>query len=80
MNLIQFTKDNGGRGVGVVDGAKAHVVKGADSVYRLALRAAADGVKLKTLIAKVDRTKTVWFVLQMDEPARGSGVSASTRS
>jgi hypothetical protein len=47
MNVIQFTKDNGGRAVGAIDKGKAHVVKGADSVYRLALKAAADGVKLK---------------------------------
>jgi hypothetical protein len=51
MNLIQFTKDNGGRAVGVIDKGKAHVLKGADSVYKLALKAAADGVKLKSLIA-----------------------------
>jgi hypothetical protein len=51
MNLIQFTKDNGGRAVGVIDKGKAHMLKGADSVYKLALKAAADGVKLKTLIA-----------------------------
>ena len=51
MNLIQFTKDNGGRAVGAIDKGKAHVVKGADSVYRLALKAAADGVKLKALVA-----------------------------
>ena len=50
MNLIQFTKDNGGRAVGAIDKGKAHVVKGADSVYRLALKAAADGVKLKALV------------------------------
>jgi len=51
MNLIQFTKDNGGRAVGVIDKGTAHVLKGADSVYKLALKAAADGVKLKSLIA-----------------------------
>ena len=51
MNLIQFTKDNGGRAVGVIDKGEARVLKGADSVYKLALKAAADGVKLKSLIA-----------------------------
>jgi hypothetical protein len=50
MNLIQFTKENGRRAVGVIDKGEAHVVKGADSVYKLALKAAADGVKLKKLI------------------------------
>jgi hypothetical protein len=50
MNLIQFTKENGSRAVGVIDKGSAHIVKGADSVYKLALRAAADGVKLKKLI------------------------------
>ena len=50
MNLIQFTKENGGRAVGAIDKGEAHVVKGADSVYKLALKAAADGVKLKKLI------------------------------
>ena len=38
MNLIQFTKDNGKRAVGVIDKGEARVVKGADSVYRLALK------------------------------------------
>jgi hypothetical protein len=50
MNLIQFTKENGRRAVGVIDKGEAYVVKGADSVYKLALKAAADGVKLKKLI------------------------------
>ena len=50
MHLIQFTRENGKRAVGVVEDGAAHIVKGADSVYKLALRAAADGVKLKKLI------------------------------
>jgi len=59
MNLIQFTKDNGGRAVGVIDKGKAHVLKGADSVYKLALKAASDGVKLKSLIADKGLGKTI---------------------
>ncbi|HVY51032.1 MAG TPA: AraD1 family protein [Devosia sp.] len=51
MNLIQFTKENGARAVGVIERGEAHLLKGADSVYRLALKAAADGVKLKRAIA-----------------------------
>src|SRR5689334_13400374 len=59
MNLIQFTKENGGRAVGVIDSGKAHVVKGADSVYKLALKAAADGVKLKKLIGEKGLGKAI---------------------
>ena len=51
MNLIQFTKNNGKRAVGVIDKGEAHIVKGADSVYRLALKAADEGRKLKSVIA-----------------------------
>ena len=51
MNLIQFTKENGGRAVGAIDKGEARIVKGADSVYKLALKAAADGIRLKKLIA-----------------------------
>ena len=50
MNLIQFIKSDGKRAVGAIDGSKAHIVKGATSVYALALKAAADGVKLKSLV------------------------------
>ena len=51
MNLIQFIKSDGKRAVGAIAGDKAHVVRGATSVYALALKAAADGVKLKSLVA-----------------------------
>ena len=52
--------------VGAIDKGKAHVVKGADSVYRLALKAAADGVKLKALVGDkglgraIDRQFDAW--------------------
>jgi hypothetical protein len=59
MNLIQFTKDNGKRAVGVVDGGKAHVVSGATSVYKLASEAADRKVKLKTLIKELGLDKAV---------------------
>src|SRR5882757_4521028 len=59
MNLIQFTKDNGKRAVGVVDGGKAHVVSGATSVYKLASQAADRKVKLKTLIKELGLGKAV---------------------
>lgn len=51
MNLIQFIKSDGKRAVGAIEGKQAHIVKGATSVYALALKAAADGVKLKALVA-----------------------------
>jgi hypothetical protein len=51
MNLIQFIKSDGKRAVGAIEGGKAHVVKNATSVYALALKAAADGIKLKKLVA-----------------------------
>jgi hypothetical protein len=50
MNLIQFTKADGKRAVGAIDGGEAHIVKGATSVYALALKAASNGVKLKALV------------------------------
>ena len=50
MNLIQFTKPDGKRAVGVVEGGEAHVLKGTKSVYALAMDAAADKKKLKSLI------------------------------
>src|SRR4051812_21024600 len=50
MNLIQFTKDNGARGVAAVESGAAHVVKGAKSVYALALDAANGKTKLKALV------------------------------
>ena len=50
MNLIQFTKENGTRAVGVVDGGTAHIVKGAKSVYALAMEAAERKGKLKSII------------------------------
>lgn len=50
MNLIQYLKSDGKRAVGAIEGGKAHVVRGATSVYALALKAAADGVKLKALV------------------------------
>ena len=50
MNLIQFTKSDGKRAVGAIEGGKAHTVRGATSVYALALKAAASGVKLRKLI------------------------------
>ena len=51
MNLIQFIKSDGKRAVGAIEGGEAHIVKGATSVYALARKAAADGVKLKALVA-----------------------------
>ena len=51
MNLIQFLKSDGKRAVGAIEGGKAHIVKNATSVYALALKAAADGTKLKKLVA-----------------------------
>ncbi len=61
MNLIQFIKNDGKRAVGAIEGGKAHIVKNATSVYALALKAAADGVKLKALVGdkglgKADRS------------------------
>ena len=50
MNLIQFTRSDGRRAVAAIEGGKAHLVKGATSVYALALKAAADGIKLKALV------------------------------
>jgi len=50
MNLIQFTKSDGKRAVGVVDGGEAHVLKGTRSVYALAMDAAAEKKKLKSLV------------------------------
>jgi hypothetical protein len=51
MNLIQYMTSGGKRAVGAIDGGKACMVRNASSVYALALKAAADGVKLKALIA-----------------------------
>ena len=59
MNLIQFIKSDGKRAVGAIAGGKAHVVKGATSVYALALKAAADGVKLKSLVADKGMGKAI---------------------
>ncbi|MEQ1902199.1 MAG: AraD1 family protein [Devosia sp.] len=50
MNLIQFTKPNGKRAVGVVEAGRAHQLKGVTSVYALAALAASRKVKLKGLI------------------------------
>jgi hypothetical protein len=50
MNLIQYLKSDGKRAVGAIEGNKAHAVRGATSVYALALKAAADGIKLKALV------------------------------
>ena len=50
MNLIQYVTSGGKRAVGAIDGGKAFMVKNASSVYALALKAAADGVKLKALV------------------------------
>ena len=51
MNLIQFIKSDGKRAVGAIDGSEAHIVKNASSIYALAFKAAAEGVKLKKLVA-----------------------------
>lgn len=51
MNLIQFINENGKRAVGVIDGQQAHVLKGTTTVYALVLKAATEGVKLKSIVA-----------------------------
>src|SRR5690348_16183610 len=58
-NLIQFAKDNGTRAVGVVDGEEAHVVKGARSVYALALEAIKRKAKLKSVIKEHGLGKSI---------------------
>ncbi len=50
MNLIQYLKSDGKRGVGAIEGGEAFAVRGATSVYALALKAATDGIKLKALV------------------------------
>ncbi|HEX4299106.1 MAG TPA: AraD1 family protein [Devosia sp.] len=59
MNLIQFSKDNGKRAVGVVDGGAGHVVSGAKSVYALALEAAERKMKLAALIKEKGLGKAI---------------------
>ncbi|MEO6395477.1 MAG: AraD1 family protein [Devosia sp.] len=50
MNLIQYLTPKGMRAVGVIDGGEAHMLKGARSVYSLALGAAQRGISLKKAI------------------------------
>ncbi len=50
MNLIQYLKSDGKRAVGAIDGGEARAVRNATSVYALALKAAAQGIKLKALV------------------------------
>jgi len=59
MNLIQFIKTDGKRAVGVIANGEAHMVKGASSVYALALKAAEDGVKLRTVVAEKGLGKVI---------------------
>jgi hypothetical protein len=50
MNLIQFLKPNGAPAVAAVEGGEAHIVKGAKSVYALAMEAANGKSKLAKVI------------------------------
>ena len=59
MNLIQFTTEAGKRAVGATGKDGAHVVKGAKSVYALAVEAAERKVKLKTLIKEKGLGKAI---------------------
>ena len=59
MNLIQFLKTDGKRAVAAIDDGQARIVKGATSVYALALKAAASGVKLKALVKDKGLGKSV---------------------
>ena len=59
MNLIQYLKSDGKRAVGAIEGGKAYAVRGATSVYALALKAAAEGVKLKALVQKKGLGKAI---------------------
>ncbi|HET6221620.1 MAG TPA: AraD1 family protein [Dongiaceae bacterium] len=49
MRLVQFTAENGGRHVAIVEGDRLHLLDATDSVYRLALDAIAAGRKLAEL-------------------------------
>lgn len=59
MNLIQFTKPNGARAVGVIGRDGAHIVNKAKNVYALAVEAAERKIKLKTLIKEKGLGKAV---------------------
>jgi hypothetical protein len=59
MNLIQFTKANGKRAVGIIANGEAHALKGATSVYALAREAIGRKVKLKSLIKEKGLGKAV---------------------
>ena len=59
MNLIQFTKPNGARAVGVIGRDGAHIVNKAKSVYALAIEAAERKIKLKTLIKEKGLGKAI---------------------
>ena len=53
MSLIQFTRADGSRAVGVIDNGAAHEVKGATSVYALAVTAAGRGIGLMALVGEL---------------------------
>ena len=53
MSLIQFTRADGSRAVGVIDKEATHEVKGAASVYALAVTAAGRGIGLMTLVGEL---------------------------
>ncbi|MEO8756301.1 MAG: AraD1 family protein [Devosia sp.] len=59
MNLIQFTKPNGARAVGVIGRDGAHIVNKAKNVYALAVEAAERKIKLKTLIKEKGLGKAI---------------------
>ena len=59
MNLIQFSKPNGARAVGVIGRDGAHVVNKAKSVYALAIEAAQRRMKLKSLIKEKGLGKAI---------------------
>jgi hypothetical protein len=59
MNLIQFRNDNGERAVAATEGDAANTVKGANSVYSLAIEALDRGLRLGELIIEKGLGKEV---------------------
>ncbi len=55
MRLIQAKREDGTRGVVVVDGSEARWLVGQNTVYALAMRAAREGAAIETLVASLER-------------------------